>query len=75
MNPASPTASVLDEFTTWPGISTQPTPGGSTAIVFEGHELGHVHADRTQPGRPRAGQGTTQAPPGRRRSAKGQGLV
>jgi hypothetical protein len=46
MNPASPTASVLDEVTTWPDISTQPTPRGSTAIVFEGHELGHVHADR-----------------------------
>jgi Luciferase len=46
MNPASPTASVLDEVTTWPGISTQLTPRGSTAIVFKGHELGHVHPDR-----------------------------
>ena len=46
MNPASPTASVLDEVTTWPGISTQLTPRGSTAILFKGHELGHVHSDR-----------------------------
>jgi Luciferase len=46
MNPASPTTSVLDEVTTRPDISTQPTPRGSTAIVFEGHELGHVDADR-----------------------------
>src|SRR5437773_12272145 len=46
MNAASPTASVLDEVTTCANIGTQPTPRGSTAIVFEGHELGHVHADR-----------------------------
>jgi Family of unknown function (DUF5519) len=46
MNRVSPPASVLDEVVTWPGISTQPTPRGSTAIVFEGHELGHIHADR-----------------------------
>ena len=46
MQTASPTRSVLDGVTTWPGISTQPTPRGSTAIVFEGHELGHVHPDR-----------------------------
>ena len=46
MNPASPTASVLDEVTTWPGISTQLTRRGSTAIVFKGQELGHVHPDR-----------------------------
>ena len=26
MQTASPTTSVLDEVTTWPGISTQPTP-------------------------------------------------
>ena len=46
MNSTSPATSVLDEVRTWPGVSTQPTPRGSTAIVFEGHELGHVHADR-----------------------------
>ncbi len=46
MNPVSPTASVLEEVATWRGISTQPTPRGAIAIVFEGHELGHVHADR-----------------------------
>jgi hypothetical protein len=42
MKTASPATSVLDEVTTWPAISTQPTPRGSTAIVFEGHELGHA---------------------------------
>ncbi len=42
----SPVTSVLEEVHTWPGVSTQPTPRGSTAIVFEGHELGHVHPDR-----------------------------
>src|SRR5207302_1816063 len=46
MKAASPATSVLDEVTTCPGISTQLTPRGSTAIVFEGHELGHVHPDR-----------------------------
>jgi len=37
---------VLDEVATWAGITTQPTPRGATAILFEGHELGHVHANR-----------------------------
>jgi hypothetical protein len=46
MTPAPPTTSVLDEVATWPGVSTQPTPRGATAIVLDGHELGHVHADR-----------------------------
>ena len=46
MNSIAPATSVLDEVRTRPGVSTQPTPRGSTAIVFEGHELGHVHADR-----------------------------
>jgi hypothetical protein len=46
MNSNSPAASVLNEVRTWPGVSTPPTPRGSTAIVFEGHELGHVHSDR-----------------------------
>jgi len=46
MNAISPATSVLDEVRTWPGVSTQPTPRGSTVIVFEGHELGHVHSDR-----------------------------
>ena len=39
----APTTSVLDEVATWPGVSTQPTPRGATAIVLDGHELGHVH--------------------------------
>jgi len=46
MNSTSPATSVLDQVSTWPGVHTQPTPRGSTAIVFEGHELGHVHPDR-----------------------------
>jgi len=46
MKVTSPAASVLDQVRTWPGVSTQPTPRGSTAIVFEEHELGHLHADR-----------------------------
>ena len=46
MNPTSPTATVLDEVATWAGITTQPTARGATAILFEGHELGHVHANR-----------------------------
>ena len=43
---SSAATTVLDEVRTWPGVSTKPTPRGSTAIVFEGHEPGHVHADR-----------------------------
>jgi hypothetical protein len=46
MNPTSPAASVLDEVGTWAGITTKPTSRGATAILFEGHELGHVHANR-----------------------------
>ena len=46
MNPTSPAASVLVEVARWPGVGTKTTPRGATAIVFEGHELGHVHADR-----------------------------
>jgi Family of unknown function (DUF5519) len=46
MNPTSPAASVLVEVAMWPGVTTRTTPRGATAIVFEGHELGHVHADR-----------------------------
>ena len=45
MNPTSPATTVLDEVITWAGISTRPTPRGATAILFEGHELGHVHAN------------------------------
>jgi hypothetical protein len=46
MTTAPPAASILDEVATWPGVSTQPTPRGATAIVRDGHELGHVHPDR-----------------------------
>jgi hypothetical protein len=46
MPPISPTTIVLDEVATWAGITTQPTPRGATAILFDGHELGHVHANR-----------------------------
>lgn len=46
MKTASPATSVLDEVTTWPGISIRTTSRGATAIVFEGHELGHVHTNR-----------------------------
>lgn len=43
---STPHSSVLDEVATWTGVSTRATPRGATAIVFEGHELGHVHPDR-----------------------------
>jgi hypothetical protein len=46
VNPTSPAGTVLDEVITWAGITTQPTPRGAAAILFEGHELGHVHANR-----------------------------
>jgi Family of unknown function (DUF5519) len=46
MNPTSPARTVLDEVSSWAGITTQPTPRGATAILFEGQELGHVHLDR-----------------------------
>ncbi|MDX6442625.1 MAG: hypothetical protein QOE43_2354 [Gaiellaceae bacterium] len=46
MDYASLAATVLSEVATWAGITTQPTPRGATAIVFEGHELGHVHSNR-----------------------------
>jgi hypothetical protein len=47
VNPTSPAETVLDEVATWAGITSQPTPRGATAILFEGHELGHVHANRS----------------------------
>jgi Luciferase len=46
MNPTSPARTVLDEVITWAGITTQPTARGAAAILFEGNELGHVHANR-----------------------------
>lgn len=46
MTAMPPTTSVLDEVITWPGIDTQPTPRGATAIVLDGQELGHVHPER-----------------------------
>jgi Family of unknown function (DUF5519) len=46
MNPISPAKTVLDEVGTWAGITTRPTPRSATAILFEGHELGHIHANR-----------------------------
>jgi Family of unknown function (DUF5519) len=46
MTPTTRVASVLAEIATWPGVTTKPTPRGATAIVYEGHELGHVHSDR-----------------------------
>jgi Luciferase len=46
MKTSSPATSVLDEVTTWPGIITRTTSRGATAIVFNGHELGHVHNNR-----------------------------
>lgn len=46
MNAAPPPATLLDEVAAWPGVSIQPAPRGSVAIVFAGHEVGHVHPDR-----------------------------
>src|SRR5689334_3339056 len=46
MSPTSPAKTVLDEVGTWASVTTRPTSRGATAIVFEGHELGHVHANR-----------------------------
>ena len=46
MNDVSPARTVLDEVVTWAGITTRPTSRGATAILFEDHELGHVHANR-----------------------------
>jgi hypothetical protein len=46
MKTATPATSVLDEVTAWPGISARRTSRGATAIVFDGHELGHVHRSR-----------------------------
>jgi Luciferase len=60
MNPTSPAATVLDEVATWAGMTTQPTPRGATAIVFEGYERGHVHADRSTLDLPLAADRRTQ---------------
>jgi len=46
MKNTSLATSVLDEVTSWPGISTQLTPGAPPRFVFDGHELGHLHPDR-----------------------------
>lgn len=46
MADTSAPASVLEAVTSWPGVSTKTNPRGATAIVFDGHELGHVHSDR-----------------------------
>jgi hypothetical protein len=46
VNDVSPARTVLDELVTWAGITTRASSRGATAILFEGHELGHVHANR-----------------------------
>jgi hypothetical protein len=46
VNDVPPARTVLDEVVTWAGITTRPTSRGATAILFEDHELGHVHANR-----------------------------
>lgn len=43
---AAPAASILATAATWPGVTTQVKPRGSTAILLLGTELGHVHLDR-----------------------------
>jgi Family of unknown function (DUF5519) len=43
MSTSSSATSVLDEVTTWPGVSIQLTPRDSTPVLVNGHELGHVH--------------------------------
>ena len=47
MTPSSPAETILREVATWAGITTKRTSRGATAIMFEGHELGHVHPDRS----------------------------
>lgn len=44
--PVAPAASLLETASGWPGVTTQVTSRGSTAIVLDGRELGHVHLDR-----------------------------
>lgn len=44
--PDAPAASLLKTASGWPGVTTRATPRGSTAIVLDGSELGHVHLDR-----------------------------
>jgi hypothetical protein len=46
MNSTTPATLILDEVRTWPGVYLQQKPSFSTAIVFEGHELGHLRFDR-----------------------------
>ena len=46
VRPVEGDPTVLDEGGTWAGITTKPISRGATTILFEGHELGHVHANR-----------------------------
>jgi hypothetical protein len=38
---------IIDEVTSWPGVSTAPGRFGALALVHEGRELGHLHGDRS----------------------------
>jgi hypothetical protein len=38
---------IIDEVTSWPGVETEPGDHGELAFKVDGHEIGHLHGDRT----------------------------
>jgi hypothetical protein len=49
MTPSSPAETILDEVTAWDGITTQATPRGATAIMFDALCEQYDQSDATRP--------------------------
>ena len=43
----SPSQTIIEEVTSWPGVTTEPGRFGALAFKFERREIGHLHGERT----------------------------
>ncbi|HTU13635.1 MAG TPA: luciferase family protein [Solirubrobacterales bacterium] len=41
----TPSQTIIDEVTTWPGVTTEPGRFGALAFKLERREIGHLHGD------------------------------
>ena len=44
-NPKSPSRTITDEVTSWPGVTAEPGRFGALAFKYERREIGHLHGD------------------------------
>lgn len=45
MSEVSPSRTIIEEVSTWPGVEAGPGPRGELGIRVGGRELGHLHGD------------------------------